>query len=183
MIVGFFVLLLVAGIVHIFLGHFADGGLLLALAGFLGFIAYLIGKEGAEAREFLEWLKANKAQIEQGWAYYKGQKVRLKSEVTRYQGCVSLVVLTTRFRSRYVIDGRDGARLCLAFTAASFLFGWWGFPFGFIFTPQAIYRNLRGGYKKQVSEILPKIDEEIDSLGSKQKLSTVMKMAKAEARG
>lgn len=183
MIVGFLALLLIAGIVHIFLGHFADGGVLLGLSGLLGLVAYLIGKQGVEAREFLDWLKANKSQIEQGWAYYKGQKVRPKSEVTRYQGCISLLIVTTRFRSRYVIDGRDAASVCLALTATSFLFGWWGFPFGFIFTPQAIYRNLRGGYKKTIAEILPRIDEEIDGLSSKQRLSTVLRMAKAEARG
>jgi len=53
MIIFFFLLFLVAGVVHIFLGHFADGGLLLGLAAFLGFVAYFIGREAKEKRMVL----------------------------------------------------------------------------------------------------------------------------------
>ena len=27
----------------------------------------------------------------------------------------------------------------------SLVFGWWGFPWGFIYTPMALYTNLKGG--------------------------------------
>jgi len=183
MIVIFFLLFLVVGVADIFLHHYADSGVLLGMAAVLGVFMRFVGRQAAEAREFLEWLKLNRAQIEQGWAYYKGQKVKPKSLVTRYQGCVSLFVVTTRFRSRYVIDGRGGSEVCLAFTAASFFLGWWGIPWGLIFTPQAIYRNLRGGYKKSISEILPNLDMEIENLSSGQRLPKVLALARAEARG
>lgn len=183
MIIFFFVLFLVVGVIDIFLGHFADSGLLLGFAAVLGFFMYFLGKQAKEAREFLDWLKANRSSIEQGWAYYKNRKVTPRSLVTRYQGCVSFILFTTRFRSRYVIDGRGGAEVNLAFTTLSFLLGWWGLPWGLLFTPQAIYRNLRGGHKKYVSEILPNIDAEIEGLSSGQKLSKVLSLARAEARG
>lgn len=183
MIVVFFLLFLVIGVYDVFRGVWADGGLFLGMAAAIGTFMYFIGKQAAEAREFLEWLKLNRLQIEQGWAYYKGQKVKPKSEITRYQGCVSFFIFTTRFRSRYVIDGRGGSEVCLAFTAATLFLGWWGLPFGMIFTPQAIYRNLKGGYKKSISEVLPNIDAEIENLSSGQRLTKVLSLARAEARG
>lgn len=183
MIVVFFLLFLVAGVYHLFARHFADSGLLLGAAAVLAVFIYFVGKQGVEAREFLQWLKANRVQIEQGWAYYKGQKVKPKSVVTRYQGCVSFIAFTTRFRSRYVIDGRGSAEIALAFSAATFFLGWWGFPFGLIFTPQALYRNARGGYKKSISEMLPNLEAEIENLSSGQRLSKVFALARAEARG
>lgn len=179
----FFFLFLVAGIVQVFTGHLADGGMLLGLAAVLGVFMYFMGKQAKEAREFLDWLKVNRAQIEAGWAYYKSQKVKPKSVVTRYQGCISFLAFTSRFRSRYVIDERGGTEVCLAFTTVTFLLGWWGLPWGFLFTPQAIYRNLRGGHKKTVAEILPNIDAEIESLSSGQKLSKVISLARSEAHG
>ena len=92
MIIFFFLLFLVAGVVHIFLGHFADGGLLLGLAAFLGFVAYFIGREAKERRAFLEWLKAKQPDIEKGWSYYRGLKITPQTEVTQYQACMSLLL-------------------------------------------------------------------------------------------
>jgi hypothetical protein len=183
MIVVFFLIALVAGVVHIFLGHFADGGLLLGVAACIGVAMRVIAGQAKERRAFLEWLKSKQPEIEKGWAFYNGQKVTLKTEVTQYQACVSLIIMTSRFRSRYVIAGSDGSSLCLIFTVVSLLFGWWGFPWGFVFTPQAIYRNLRGGYRQTVAELLPKIDAELSGKATTQKLSTILANAKAEARG
>ena len=32
-----------------------------------------------------------------------------------------------------------------AYTLVSLVFGWWGFPFGLIYTPMALITNLSGG--------------------------------------
>jgi hypothetical protein len=183
MIIFFFVIFLIAGIVHIFLGHFADGGLLFGLAAFLGFVAYFIGREVKERRAFLEWLKAKQSDIEKGWSYYRGLKITPQTEVTQYQACMSFIIITSRFRSRFLLVGRDPSFTRFTFTLVTFIFGWWGFPWGFIFTPQAIYRNLRGGYRQTISELFPKIDDELSGRKISQRLSTVLANAKAEARG
>src|SRR3954470_6365528 len=52
--------------------------------------------------EFLEWLLVNRAAVEQGVALYNGKSVRMDSEITRFQTCVSALVITTRFPSRYL---------------------------------------------------------------------------------
>jgi hypothetical protein len=183
MIVLFFGIFAVAGIVHIFLGHFADGGLLLGVAAFLGFIIYFMGREAKERRAFLEWLKSKQSEIEKGWSYYRGQRITPQTEVTQYQACMSFLIITSRFRSRFLLVGRGPSFTRSTFILVSLLFGWWGFPWGFIFTPQAIYRNLRGGYRRTIAELFPKIDDELSGRKVSQKLSTVLANAKAEARG
>ena len=80
MIVLFFGIFAVAGIVHIFLGHFADGGLLLGVAAFLGFVIYFMGREAKERRAFLEWLKSKQPEIEKGWSYYKVKRSRRRQK-------------------------------------------------------------------------------------------------------
>ena len=64
------------------------------------------------------------------------------------------------------------------------MFGWWGFPWGLIFTPQALYRNLCGGYRQSVGVIMANIDAEIAKLAARRthKLSEILSDAKAEAR-
>lgn len=61
--------------------------------------------------------------------------------------CISVVVLTFRRRSavHFVRAGESALVKGLPYTLISLCFGWWGFPFGFIFTPMALYTNLSGG--------------------------------------
>ncbi len=41
-----------------------------------------------------------------------------------------------------------------AYTLLSLVAGWWGIPFGLIFTPTAIFTNMRGG-KNVTAAIFP----------------------------
>jgi hypothetical protein len=168
MAVGLFVLLVIAGIIHIFLGHFADGGLLLGLAGTLGGALYLLSKEQEKALDFLHWVQSNRQMIQQGWSYYNDKKITPRTVVTQYQACISFLVATTRFRSPRVVVGSDKSQgTAIIYTLISALFGWWGFPWGFIYTPQAIFRNLSGGYRESIAELLPKVDAEVERLEKK----------------
>lgn len=38
-----------------------------------------------------------------------------------------------------------GAEQLWPYSLLSFLFGWWGIPWGFIWTPMALYTNFSGG--------------------------------------
>jgi hypothetical protein len=64
-----------------------------------------------------------------------------------YQYCVSLVFITFRRNSpvKFVRAGESAVTAGLPFTLLTFIAGWWGIPFGLIYTPQVIYRNLNGG--------------------------------------
>jgi hypothetical protein len=64
-----------------------------------------------------------------------------------FQYCVSALVITfKRPTSVYFIKaGESAAAKSLPYTLLSLALGWWGFPWGFVYTPQVIYKNLKGG--------------------------------------
>ena len=182
MFILIFLLFLVVGIIKLVSGQFADAGILLGLCTVILLFALWVDKEKKQALQFLNWIKSAQEDLKKGWAYYSGQKITLRTEVTQYQGCISFFIMTSRFRSRYLVGGNHVGEW-LIFTLPTFLFGWWGFPWGFIFTPQALYRNLRGGYRLTVAELLANVDQEIEKLTNPRtaRLSTIFKNAKAEA--
>lgn len=64
-----------------------------------------------------------------------------------YEYCISLIAVTLR-RPTQPIRLRAGQRawLCgLPYVAVSLLLGWWGLPWGPIYTPLTIFSNLAGG--------------------------------------
>jgi hypothetical protein len=76
-----------------------------------------------------------------------------------YQYCVSLVVITFRRASppQFVPAGTSPAKAGLPWTLLTALVGWWGIPFGLIWTPMALYKNANGGIDvtRQVLASLP----------------------------
>jgi hypothetical protein len=64
-----------------------------------------------------------------------------------FEYCISIIVMTFK-RSTDVHLIRPGEKATLKglpWTLLSLLVGWWGFPWGFIYTPAAVIRNLSGG--------------------------------------
>jgi hypothetical protein len=64
-----------------------------------------------------------------------------------YQYCISIVILTFKRPSDiyFVRPGESAGNKGLKFTLLSCLLGWWGIPWGPIYTIQAIWNNSRGG--------------------------------------
>jgi hypothetical protein len=64
-----------------------------------------------------------------------------------FQYCVSVVVLTFRRPSDiyFVRAGENALVKGLPFTLLSLVVGWWGIPWGPIYTIQSAYNNSRGG--------------------------------------
>lgn len=77
----------------------------------------------------------------------------IRDEVNRggrfviYTYCVSVLIMTfKRPTDVYLVKaGRSAAAASWPYLLVSFLFGWWGFPWGPIYTVQSIYQNLCGG--------------------------------------
>ena len=65
----------------------------------------------------------------------------------RFHWCASIVVMTFRQATDiYFIKSNESAFLKgLPYTLATLLVGWWGFPWGFIYTPVVAIGNLIGG--------------------------------------
>lgn len=64
-----------------------------------------------------------------------------------FQYCFSIVFMTFRRTSDIYFIRKDEAawKRYFRWTFISFLFGWWGIPWGFIYTPSVIFHNLKGG--------------------------------------
>jgi hypothetical protein len=64
-----------------------------------------------------------------------------------YQWCVSIVVMTFRRGTDiyFVRPGESSFVKSLPWTLISLVLGWWGLPWGLIYTPAALFNNISGG--------------------------------------
>lgn len=64
-----------------------------------------------------------------------------------YEYCISILILTFKRPSRlfFVRAGESRLRHGLAYSFISLFLGWWGFPWGPIYTIGSLFTNLSGG--------------------------------------
>jgi hypothetical protein len=64
-----------------------------------------------------------------------------------FEYCISIVVMTFKRSTdvHLIRPGQSAVMKGLPWTLLSLLLGWWGFPWGVIYTPAALMRNLSGG--------------------------------------
>ena len=64
-----------------------------------------------------------------------------------YQYCISILIMTFKRPSDiyFLRAGESGVGKGIGYTLISLLFGWWGFPFGPIYTIQSVVKNFSGG--------------------------------------
>ena len=75
------------------------------------------------------------------------QDLQAGGKFVLYQYAYSIIIMSFRRNSSiYFIRPYESAAIPgLKFTALSLLLGWWGIPWGPIYTIQAIYNNSKGG--------------------------------------
>ncbi|MDX2111788.1 MAG: DUF4339 domain-containing protein [Verrucomicrobiota bacterium] len=68
-------------------------------------------------------------------------------KVVRFKYTISVVILTFTRESELVLvqPGKSRVAAGLSYTVMTFFLGWWGFPWGFIYTPASLIENLTGG--------------------------------------
>lgn len=74
-------------------------------------------------------------------------EVRRGGRFVFYQYCFSVLIMSFKRASPiyYIPPGQSGVTPGLLWSAISFFVGWWGFPWGFIWTPMVIFKNFTGG--------------------------------------
>lgn len=95
----------------------------------------------------------------------------LEAEIARggrfvfFESCVSLIVMTTRRPTHIVFLRRheSGWLRALPYTLLSLLLGWWGLPWGIIYTPLVVANNLAGGcdVTREICERMGLCDTEV----------------------
>ena len=83
------------------------------------------------------------------------EEIQQGGKFVMYQYCISILVITfKRFSNIYFISHEQNAAVKgLPFTLLSLILGWWGIPWGPIYTIQSIWVNLSGG-KDVTQEVL-----------------------------
>jgi hypothetical protein len=74
-------------------------------------------------------------------------EIRRGAKLVCYQYCISIVVMTFRRASDvyYIPAGQSAVAKGLPWTLLSLVAGWWGIPWGPIFTVQSLVTNFQGG--------------------------------------
>jgi hypothetical protein len=158
-------------------------GVVLAIVGIGGF--GFVTRNRREQAALLTWLVEHSHEVASGSATYHGYPLRLDTKLRTFQTSVSLLLVSFKFSSQFVPEDAPGAaRVKWASTLASLLLGWWGIPFGPIFTVSAVYRNARGGNVVTVGDLLavsrarlPDMGMDVEqkaAKGSKKKLFVVL---------
>lgn len=64
-----------------------------------------------------------------------------------FQYCISILVMTFKRNSDvyFILPGESALPRGLPFIVCSLLLGWWGIPWGPIWTISTVFRNIRGG--------------------------------------
>jgi hypothetical protein len=95
----------------------------------------------------------------------------------QYQYCISAIFVTfKRFSDIYLMRPGQGESVrALTWTLLSLVAGWWGIPWGPIFTVQSVWVNLRGG-KDVTPEVATALNLPIDK-------STLYPAEKGKAMG
>lgn len=118
-------------------------------------------RENQQAIHLLKWLQANQHHVENGGALYRGHMVTPGTVLKRYRACVSLVVFTGTFYTRFYLPNENSRGGVFAASLISMTFGWWAVPWGPLSTPQVIYANLSRGYRQCVFELVHVLDFEL----------------------
>ena len=83
------------------------------------------------------------------------QEVQQGGKFVIYQYCISILILTFKRSSNIYFIRQEENPLVkgIPFTLLSLLLGWWGIPWGPIYTVQSVWVNFKGG-KDVTSEVL-----------------------------
>ncbi len=129
-----------------------------ALAGAAGTLFWFVRQfqHTAANIRFGKWLKANEEKIRNNeLVFYRSKRITMKTVLVRHHLVCSAVFFSGRMTTRWLVLGQE-PRLRHAWGASLYSFwnGWWGFPFGLIWTPIAIAKNLSGNSTALVEDLL-----------------------------
>jgi hypothetical protein len=131
-------------------------GIMWGLAAGIGYGLYRQFRDYGENLQLLEWLKSNGEKIREGNppVFYRGHRVGWDSELVCHHRVFSLIVISTRSKTRWLIKGKQ-SRTWPAWEASLYtlFYGWWGVP-GLIWALVALIKNMDGSTRLAVRDII-----------------------------
>jgi len=154
-------LFLIGAIFNLFTGDHANAVVGLGLAaGLICLSNYMSTQEGRRA-DFLAWLLEHESAMLENplQAFpYNGDSFCSSSYVTQYSFCTSFLFATFREHTHFFPeDSPDRRQGAFVASLLSLVFGWWGLPWGPVYTVQTLYKNLSGGETVTIRDVLHKM--------------------------
>ena len=112
--------------------------------------------------QFLSWLLTNAREIYDGGVSYGSVLITPATVLTRYQAALSFLIVSFKVPSRSYIEGQPAPLYVpILLSMATLVLGWWGIPWGPVYTIQVLARNVRGGAKETVGDMLESANNQI----------------------
>jgi hypothetical protein len=146
----------------------AVGGV--CLSSVLGWLFLFNRLQEKKIEAFLLWLVAHKDELKNDrmkTLLWNGIPLQYDSLVTQYSFCTSFLVVSFKQSTGFLFEHSPN-KLTANFISilVTFLFGWWGIPWGPVYTVQVIFRNLRGGTKTSIEALIDALEgaeQEVDA--------------------
>ena len=156
------VLFLVGAIYNFTQGIYHEAGVGFAISFVLVGLYFFERDQKSQVSSFLIWLMDNKEGLKNDKTktlMWNNVPVKYDSYVTQYQICTSFLFVTFKEPTGYILD-RSSNKFYVNFiaTTVTVFMGWWGIPWGPIYTIQTIFRNLGGGVKKSIEELITELE-------------------------
>ncbi|MCK4260564.1 MAG: hypothetical protein KAX49_16425 [Halanaerobiales bacterium] len=103
--------------------------------------------------DFLQWLISNYDEIVQERAYYDGIKITPETELVQYQACLSFLIISVKVKSKFFVkESHFTLSINVVYSLIALIIGWWGLPWGLIYTIQALANNITGGKRLKLKK-------------------------------
>lgn len=129
-------------------------GACIALGLFL-FRLFVTDSEDERSDDFFAWIEENRRELRTGRAVYRGVPITPATQVRTFLLVVSFGFFTTKSARGVYVHGVHARFLPATFyTLLTLTLGWWGIPWGPIYTFEALAANLAGGRSMTVAELM-----------------------------
>jgi hypothetical protein len=127
------------------------GGIVATIAA--GYFFFFKAQRKAN-EDMLRELSSRRGDLEtMGVAHLIGHVINRDAQLRRYTTTISFLLVSVRLQSRLFLPSERSTPMAIVCTLGSLLFGWWGIPWGPIWTIQSVVSNLRGGKTVGVLEL------------------------------
>lgn len=149
-------LFLAGAVANLVTAEYAESLAGFGIAAFLGLTALYTDKGYRDSVAFSRILLQNAPRLaKEGSLILPDRVIKGDMALIRFEIVASFIFFTDTAHSAWLPEDREGIGLHRLFcTLATFLLGWWALPRGPLVTVRALHRNLRGGTKRTIRELL-----------------------------
>ena len=109
----------------------------------------------ASRDKLLEWVFDNREQLKLGGVRYGLELINMETTLTRYCIVYSFMFFTRKTYTNYVVkDSNKSIIIGIVSTLSNLVVGWWGLPWGPIYTVQSLFINIANKEKITVGNII-----------------------------